>query len=111
MRFMAGVDDIIGQWVKQVEQTGELRGIPGFGQPLDLEDGYVETPTELRMAHKILKNAGYVPAEIEMLQQLAAMREALNATQDVERQHELKVKIAETQQKVSMMLDAMRRRR
>ncbi len=108
---MAGVDETIGQWVKKVEQTGELRRIPGFGEPLNLDDGYLETPTELRMAHKILKNAGYVPAEIEMLQQLAAMREALNATRDSERQRDLKVKIAEMQQRVSMMLDATRGKR
>ena len=31
---MAGVDDIIKQWVERVERTGELRSIDGFGKPL-----------------------------------------------------------------------------
>ena len=67
---MAGVDEIIRQWVQKVEATGELRDIPGFGEPLKFDDGYLQTPDELRMAYKVLKNAGYVPAEIEMLQKL-----------------------------------------
>jgi DnaJ homologue, subfamily C, member 28, conserved domain len=108
---MSGVDEIIRQWVQKVEATGELRKIPGFGEPFQFDDGFLETPTELRMAYKILKNAGYVPAEIELLQKLAAMREELNATQDVSRRRELELGISETQQKVTMMLDAMRRRR
>lgn len=108
---MAGVDEIIRQWVQKVEATGELRDIPGFGEPLKFDDGYLQTPDELRMAYKVLKNAGYVPAEIEMLQKLAAMREELSATPDTKTQQELKVKIAETQQKVTMMLEAMRGKR
>ena len=108
---MAGVDEIIRQWVQKVEQTGELRSGPGFGKPLNLDDGFLETPEELRMAHKVLKNAGYVPAEIEMLQQLAQLREQLSATSDARQQRELKVKIAKLQQKVTMTLEAMRRKR
>jgi len=108
---MAGVDEIIRQWVQKAEQTGELRDLPGFGEPFKFEDGFLETPSELRMAYKVLKNAGYVPAEIEMLQKLAAMREDRNSTEDPKRQHELRVKIAEMQQKATMMLEAMRGKR
>ena len=105
---MSGVDEIIKQWVQRVEKTGELRNVEGFGKPFKFDDGYLETPDELRMAYKILKDAGYVPAEVEMLNRLAALREELAATQDADQQHELRVKIAETEQKVTMMLGALR---
>ena len=108
---MAGIDEVIRQWVQKVEKTGEIRNTPGFGKPFEFEDGYLQTPTELRMAYKILKDAGYVPAEIEMVQRLAALREQLDATQGEQQQRELKVKIAELQQKVTMMLEAMRGKR
>lgn len=108
---MSGVDEIIKQWVQKVESTGEVHNLPGFGEPFKFEDGFLETPGELRMVYKILKNAGYVPAEIELLQRLAALREQLNVTQDGEQKRRLKVKIAQTQQKVSMMLEAMRGKR
>jgi len=108
---MAGVDEIIRQWVQKVEKTGEIRNVKGFGKPLELNDGYLETPTELRMAYKILKDAGYVPAEIEMLRKLATLREELEKSTDPAEQRALKQKIADTQQKVTMMLDAMRGKR
>ncbi len=108
---MAGVDEVIRQWVQKVEQTGELRNTPGFGQPFNFNDGFLETPTELRMAYKILKDAGYVPAEIEMVQRLATLREQLDATPGEAEKRDLKIKIAELQQKVTMMLEAMRGRR
>jgi hypothetical protein len=108
---MAGVDEVIRQWVQKVEQTGELRNSPGFGKPFELNDGFLETPAELRMAYKILKDAGYVPAEVEMVQQLATLREQLDATRGEAEQRALKIKIAALQQKVAMMLEAMRGRR
>ena len=108
---MAGVDEVIRQWVQKVEKTGEMRNVPGFGEPFNFNDGFLETPTELRMAYKILKNAGYVPAEVEMVQMLALLREQLDVTKGDKEQRELRTKIAELQQKVTMMLEAMRGKR
>ena len=108
---MAGVDEVIRQWVQKVEQSGELRNNPGFGKPFEFKDGFLETPDELRMAYKILKDAGYVPAEVEMVQRLATLREQLRTTHGESEQRALKIKIAELQQKVAMMLEAMRGKR
>ena len=71
---MAGVDDIIKQWVERVEATGELRNDPRFGKPLDLDDGWEGASAEWRMAFKILKNAGYAPPGFEAFQKLAELR-------------------------------------
>jgi len=46
-----------------------------------------------------------------MLKKLAAMREDLEKATDPGEQRALKQKIADTQQKVTMMLDAMRGKR
>jgi DNA-binding transcriptional ArsR family regulator len=108
---MAGVDDIIKQWVEQVEKSGELKNSPQFGKPFDFNDGYSETPEELRAAYKILKNAGYVPAEVELFRQLAALKDQLAAADDEEECNRLRTKLAEMQQKVTMMLDRLRGRR
>ena len=47
--------------------AGLLRGafdsLPGAGKPLELEDDS-HIPEDLRMAYKLLKNAGYVPEEV-----------------------------------------------
>jgi hypothetical protein len=38
--------------------------LPGAGRPLDLDDDAL-VPEDLRMAHRVLKNAGLVPREVE----------------------------------------------
>lgn len=43
---------------------GEFDNLPGAGSPLVLDDDS-GVPQELRVAYRILKNAGYVPAEIQ----------------------------------------------
>lgn len=108
---MAAVDEVIKQWIKRVEASGELKNHPLHGKPLNLEDGYLETPEEIRMTHKILKNAGYVPAEVQALKDLAALKEELARTSDEIRQRELRAKIAEAQQKVAIMLERIARKR
>ena len=43
---------------------GEFDDLPGAGKPLDLEEDPL-VPEDQRMANRILKNAGYVPREVE----------------------------------------------
>ncbi len=57
-------------------QRGDLDNLPGRGKPLELKDES-HIPSELRMAHKILKNAGYVPPEVEMKSRISSTRDLL----------------------------------
>jgi hypothetical protein len=43
--------------------NGELDELPGAGKPLTLDDDAL-VPEDLRMAYRILKNAGYAPEEV-----------------------------------------------
>jgi hypothetical protein len=105
---MAGVDDVIGQWIKRAEKSGELTRGRYWGRPFDLDDAYARTPEELRMAQKILKNAGYVPAEVEMMSRLGALRaELATAVSDADRQT-LRQQIAELDQQLSVRLERRR---
>jgi hypothetical protein len=49
--------------IEEALARGELDGLPGAGRPLDLEDDAL-VPEDLRMAYRILKNAGFVPQEV-----------------------------------------------
>jgi hypothetical protein len=71
------LDDHIGRSLAQAHASGELRAAPGYGKPLDLGDGYDETPAELRMPFKMLKDSGFVPPEIELMREIEALRLAL----------------------------------
>ena len=107
---MSAVDELIKQWVKRAEQSGELKNNPLHGKPLNMNDGYLDTPKEVRMAFKILKNAGYLPAEVQAAKDLAGLKKRLKECTDEQKKCELKVKIANAQQKVTMMLERVRKR-
>lgn len=104
------VDEVIKQWIAKVEETGELKRDPNFGKPLSLGDGYLDTPDELRMAYRMLKDAGYVPAEVEVLKTLAACKAALAAENDPKRRKALETELAVLHAKAAIMLAALNRR-
>jgi len=49
--------------IEEALARGELDGLPGAGRPLELDDDAL-VPEELRLAHRILKNAGFTPADL-----------------------------------------------
>lgn len=71
------LDDEIGRHLKESLASGELRQVASYSKPNDLGDDYRETPEELRMGFKILKDAGFVPAEVELMKEIASVRAEL----------------------------------
>lgn len=51
---------------------GDLADLPGTGRPLDLDDEPL-VPEDVRMAYRILKNAGFVPPEVEQIREISAL--------------------------------------
>jgi hypothetical protein len=76
---MPTLDEHIAQSIRESELSGELQCARDWGKPLDFGDGYAETPEELRMGYKILKDAGYLPPEVELMKRLADARGRLAA--------------------------------
>ena len=60
------LDFIAERKIAEAIAHGELDNLPGAGQPLDLTDDAL-VPEELRVAHRILKNAGIAPPEVKKL--------------------------------------------
>jgi DNA-binding transcriptional ArsR family regulator len=102
------LDDHIGQHLRASEASGELRQAPSFGKPLDLGDGYDETPPELRMPMKVLKDAGVVPPEVELLHELARLRAASAAALDAPERRRLEQLASELQQSIALRLERLR---
>jgi Domain of unknown function (DUF1992) len=104
------LDDHIGRALRRSEASGELRSAPSWGKPLDFGDGYDETPPELRMGYKILKDAGVLPPEVEMMRALAGLRGELEAVAgDAARERSLRGRIVALRLSIEMSRDAARR--
>jgi hypothetical protein len=84
-------EKIVESIIQEAQARGEFENLPGKGKPIDLTE-YFNTPEDVRVAQAVLKNAGMVPVEIELLQEIAALKEALATSDDhppMEKAHEL----------------------
>ncbi len=68
------LEDPIGRALAESHRNRELRAAPSCGRPLNLGDSDDETPADLHMADKILKDAGVVPPEVELMRQQPVLR-------------------------------------
>jgi hypothetical protein len=70
-----GLDALVEGRIEAAIARGEFDNLPGAGRPLALDDDPL-VPQELRVAYRLLKNAGYVPPE---LAQIAEINQLLGA--------------------------------
>jgi hypothetical protein len=69
---MSVLDSLAEQKIQEAVSRGELDDLPGAGRPLALEDDAL-VPEDLRVAYRLLKNAGFVPPEVETFSQIAQL--------------------------------------
>lgn len=73
--------------ITEAFEQGEFENLPGRGQPLDLT-AYFNTPGEDRMAFSILKNAGVVPSEVDLMREIEELeRRVQDCGSQTEAQH------------------------
>jgi hypothetical protein len=67
--------------ILDAQQRGEFDGLSGQGRPLP-EGSDPFMPETLRMAYKMLKNAGYVPEEIQAQREIRSLIECMEQETD-----------------------------
>lgn len=75
---------IVEQRIAEARQRGDFDDLPGAGRPLELDDDRL-VPEELRMAYRILKNAGYVPPEVQVMKDIAVLERLVQASEGTQR--------------------------
>ncbi len=86
---------IAEQRIREAQEAGAFDNLPGKGKPLRLE-AESGVPEELRMGFKILKNAGLIPAQLELRKEVICLQDLLSCCDDeparVEYQRRLSLK-------------------
>jgi len=93
--------------IKEAMVKGKFNNLPGKGKPIDLA-GYFKTPAHLRMAFKILKDAGYVPAELQLKKEIEDLKGKRRAIQDDEVKSSLDREINKKTMLYNMVLEQIR---
>lgn len=79
---MDPVQCLAEQRIIEAIRRGDLDGLPGAGRPLPLEDDDPFVPAELRLAYKVLKNAGCLPPEIELRSEITSLSQLMSTMED-----------------------------
>lgn len=72
------IDQLAERRIAEARDRGELDNLPGAGRPLVLDDDRL-IPQHLRVAYRVLKNAGYLPPEALALREVKEAEDLLRA--------------------------------
>ena len=103
-------DRIVEALIKEAQERGEFDNLPGKGKPIDLT-AYFETPEEVRLAQSVLKNAGMTSPEVQLLKEIAELRQVQEAVMDETRKHEICKQIEHKQIEFNLMMERQKRQR
>jgi hypothetical protein len=79
--MLIALNELVERRIEEAQREGAFENLPGAGRPLDLDDDRL-VPEELRVAFRILKNAGFVPPELEALRGLDGLLDAAPSFED-----------------------------
>ncbi|RPJ21880.1 MAG: DUF1992 domain-containing protein [Chloroflexi bacterium] len=103
-------DRIVESIIKEAMERGEFDNLPGKGKPIDLTE-YFETPEEVRVAYSVLKGAGMTSREVDLLKEIAELKQILEAVLDERKKQEIEKQIRQKQIEFSLMLEQQKRQR
>ena len=75
--MIPGFESIVEERIKKAQKEGQFENLEGANKPLEFET--YTGPEEMRMAHKILKNAGFLPPEVELRKKIFETEQLLDA--------------------------------
>ena len=104
------IESAIEKKIQEAMARGEFDNLSGSGKPLDLE-AYFNTPEDLRMAFAMLKSNDFVPKEVEMFREISELDERIKACSDDREGASLSAQREERRLKLTLLLDARRRRK
>jgi deoxycytidine triphosphate deaminase len=97
-------DRIVEALIREAQERGEFDHLPGKGKPIDLDE-YFQMPEDVRMAQSLLKNAGMTSPEIQLLKEIAELRQLLTSLVDEKKKQEVQKKIQEKQIEFNLMME------
>lgn len=80
--------------IREAIENGEFDNLSLRGQPLDLDEGQF-VPLHLRLAQRILKNAGFIPPVLQLKKEILQLSERLAETTDESVRESIKRRLLE----------------
>jgi hypothetical protein len=104
------IEKFVEDQIAKAVRAGEFDNLPGRGKPINLE-AYFQTPEDLRLCYSMLKNADFVPEEVQMLKDIDSLRQKLSGCTDAEERKSLTDEINQKVMLVKLAMERYRRRK
>lgn len=78
--MIPGFENIVEERIKKAQKEGQFDNLEGANKPLKFEN--YSGPEELKLGYKVLKNAGFLPPEIELKKKITHMEQLLDEAQN-----------------------------
>ena len=104
------LDKIVEELIKQAQERGAFDNLSGKGKPIDLT-AYFETPEDVRVAQSVLKNAGFTSREVELLNEVAGLKQVLAGVRDETIRQRLQKQVQEKQIEFNVLMERQKRLR
>ena len=102
-------DKLVEQKIRQAMAEGEFEGLEGAGRPVDLE-AYFATPEDLRAGFAVLKNAGVPPEEVQLLQEIDALKRQLERRPDESARAALEKSVRDKSLSLRLLMERQRQK-
>jgi hypothetical protein len=103
-------DKLVEKKIRDAMEAGEFDELEGAGRPVNL-DAYFSTPEELRAGYAVLKSAGVVPVEAQLLGEINGLKERLAASRDAAERERLGQSINDLTLKYNLLVEHYRGQR
>jgi len=90
--------------IREAMDRGEFDNLPGKGKPLP-PDGLDNLPPDMRMAYKILKNAGVIPEEVELRKNISSIQHLIRICHTEEERETLRKKLTISQLRYNILIE------
>lgn len=89
--------------IRKAYENGEFDNLPGQGKPLP-PDKLKGIPDDLKMAYRVLQNAGFSPEEMDAKKELMTIEDLIRHSEDELETEELRKQLSEKLLKYNSML-------
>lgn len=94
--------------IRDAMSAGEFDDLPGHGKPLPRDD-LARVPEELRMGFRMLRNAGYLPPELEARKEVVRLGALIAAADDADERTRLCRLRVDAELRYQVLLEGRRR--
>jgi|WetSurMetagenome_2_1015567.scaffolds.fasta_scaffold503233_2 hypothetical protein len=95
--------------IQNAINRGDFDNLKGKGKPLDLNN-YYDTPEDVRIGFSLLKNAGYIPEEVELLNKITEIKTKIKETDNETERKELYKRLLDAQLKYDIRMERLKKR-